>query len=148
MAPVMKSLSHRHDYILDWLICNPHRSQRECARELGYTEAWLSQIINSDLFQAEYKKKCRERGLVAVHSIANQMTSAASLALERSIEILSNGTASERFIGDTRDSLLDRLGFGKTQDDEPDRHLHIHVDAAEVERARERCQVVESPQKS
>lgn len=48
----LKSLNHRHHAIMDWMLANPHRRLGECAQELGVTQAWLSTVINSDLFKA------------------------------------------------------------------------------------------------
>lgn len=48
----IKKLSHRHLAIMDWLLANPREKLSECAAHFGVSQAWLSTVINSDLFKA------------------------------------------------------------------------------------------------
>ena len=52
----LKKLSHRHQAIAEWLLANPDKNLATCASELGYTQAWLSTIVNSQMFKAFYAK--------------------------------------------------------------------------------------------
>lgn len=40
-----------YDAIIDQMLANPLRTQRELARLVGYTESWFSRLIASDSFQ-------------------------------------------------------------------------------------------------
>jgi hypothetical protein len=109
-ATQLNRLNHRHEGLLNWLILNPSKSQNDCARELGYTPAWVSQVINSDMFQALYKERCAECGILAVHTITAQLAGATSIALEKTIEKLQNGP-SERFLGEALRTCLTSMGY-------------------------------------
>ena len=50
MAEIAR-LNTTHEMLMNWLVCNPEKSLRECADHFGYTQSWLSQIIHSDIFQ-------------------------------------------------------------------------------------------------
>ena len=137
-------LNHHHDAIAEWLVANPDKTQGACAAEFGYTEAWMSMIVNSDMFQVLYQAICEERKQLAVHTISAKMNNATALALDRTIEMLEPGKAvSERFLLDTQNSLLDRLGFsGKAERVELHEHRHVHVlTGEEIVAARERALV-------
>jgi hypothetical protein len=53
----VKRLSHRHKRVLDFMIRNPEMKLGDVADALNYTQPWISTIVNSDLFQAEYDKR-------------------------------------------------------------------------------------------
>ena len=135
-APTLNHLSHRHDAIINWLVMHSDRTQNDCAAYFNYSASWLSTIINSDVFQAAYKARCEELGEMAIHSTHNKLAGIAGLAMEKTIERL-NANPSERFITETRDSALDRLGLSPKKDvSDPMKHLHIHVDAQALRDAR------------
>lgn len=52
----LKNLAPRHEEIVNWLLTNPEKSLLECARTYHVTQAWLSCIVHSDIFQARYQK--------------------------------------------------------------------------------------------
>lgn len=140
MAEVAK-LNHRHEQIVNWLICNPHKSQGDCAKHFNYTQPWLSQVIHSDVFQARYQQRCKEVGVVAIHSIATKLNTVAALTLDKVRERLEAGVASERFLGDAMTNTLKMLGYGSPEravpGDQPAQHNHLHVHADDIQRARE-----------
>lgn len=43
---------YTHDSMIDLILTNPVVSQGELAAHFGYTQAWVSRIMNSDAFQA------------------------------------------------------------------------------------------------
>ena len=103
---------------MQWLVLNPTRTQGDCARELAYTEPWLSTIINSDMFQAEYKSRCKEAGTIATHTIQSKLGGIAAKVLERIEEKLDEeglNAPTERFLGDTANMALDKLGYGSAK---------------------------------
>lgn len=137
--PEIKRVSYRHDGIINWLIANPHRTLGECAFEHGYTQAWLSCIVHSDMFQALYQERAQALGVEVVHSVKNLMTRVAVHALERTEEML-YAEPSERFVGDTRDNMLQMLGFVKARPETAQhQHMHVHVPGELLEEARERA---------
>lgn len=107
---MIQRLSHTHEAIMLWLVLNPTRTQRECAKELGYTEGWLSQVINSDMFQAEYKQRCREANVIATHTMQAKLGAVTAKIIDR-IDAQLDKEPSERFLVDTANMALERLGY-------------------------------------
>lgn len=105
-----KSLSIRHDLIMNWLIANPHLSQRECAAFFGVSETWLSIIIHSHAFQARLAEKQRELFSATVASIRDKLESVAHISLDRLAEVISESDDPE-YILDAADRALHRLGY-------------------------------------
>lgn len=56
----LKDTSYTHDFLIDRIIANPAMDQRELAKELGYSEGWISQIMASDSFQAAFERRKEE----------------------------------------------------------------------------------------
>jgi transcriptional regulator with XRE-family HTH domain len=48
-------LRNRHFAVMDCLMAHPDWTQKEVAEALGYSESWLSQMVNSSLFQTAFK---------------------------------------------------------------------------------------------
>lgn len=51
---------YSHDAMIDMIVANPWISQGELARNFGYTEGWVSQVIASDAFQARLAERKNE----------------------------------------------------------------------------------------
>lgn len=110
----VQRLNHRHDAIITWLIENPQRKLGECAKELGYTQTWLSIVVHSDLFQLEYQRLARERGEIAVHSSAARLGRIADLgmaAIERRLELDGEKPVGDSLLLGATNSALEKLGF-------------------------------------
>lgn len=45
-------VKYSHDAMIDMLIANPMLSQGQIAQQFGYTQAWVSRVMNSDAFLA------------------------------------------------------------------------------------------------
>lgn len=108
----LKKLNHRHDQIAEWLVINGDKTLTQCARHFKYSISWMSQVVNSDMFQALYVGLCRERQVAAVHSISSKMNSVAGMALDKIVENLANETMLPGQYLETASSMLDRLGYG------------------------------------
>lgn len=51
-ALAIKRVSYSHDAFIDVLIAEPAISQGELAQRFGYTQTWVSRVMNSDAFLA------------------------------------------------------------------------------------------------
>ena len=148
--PEIQNIRYTHEAIAEWLVANPMGSQGECARFFGYSEPWLSQVIHSDAFQVYYRKLADARGAVATHGIGEKINALAAMALDKAMERLQI-TPSDQFVLDTTEVALKSLGYlgsngnsnGRTQ--EPAQHLHVHVDAEMLVKAREAAATRFSP---
>lgn len=93
--PAIAEVRWHHDAIIDEMIANPAQSQGELARKFGFTQSWMSIIVNSDAFKhrlAERKAEIIDPRIAAewedkVHGVANR-------ALDRLMEKLDNPAAS------------------------------------------------------
>jgi DNA-binding MarR family transcriptional regulator len=58
-ANALARVKYSHDAMIDLLIANPAISQGQLAQEFGYTQAWVSRVVNSDAFLARLaERKC------------------------------------------------------------------------------------------
>ena len=48
----LQKIRYTHDAMIDLMIMRPEISQGDLANIFGFTEGWVSQVINSDMFQA------------------------------------------------------------------------------------------------
>jgi hypothetical protein len=137
-AKPIAQLNHRHQQLINWLILNPDKTLTQCARELKYTQASLSRIIHSDMFQEMYRARAEEAGALASHTIVDKLKGVAALALERAQDILVQPEPSERFVGDTLRTTLGALGYGPSNGTHEEKHVHLHLTPQDLEAARAR----------
>lgn len=109
-APGPKRVSITHEGIINWLIENPGRPQRDCALFFDVTQAWLSTIIHSDAFQERLRQRQDEIAALVGVGIQAQLRGGAAIALERLTEKLTVCDDRE-FLLDATDKLFHRLGF-------------------------------------
>ncbi len=108
----LKRYTRRHEELLLYMALNPHKTQREVARELGLTEAWVSIIANSNIFQ-ERVRKMRDTYEGTVFANVQEKTQAAcDLALNRLLESLDTDDVPPGFALDAATKLLDRIAGG------------------------------------
>lgn len=56
----IKRVDYTHDAMIDLIIANPTATNKELATNFGFTEQWISRVINSDAFQARLEERKRE----------------------------------------------------------------------------------------
>lgn len=76
---------YSHEAMVDMIVSNPWISQAELARNFGYTEGWVSQVIASDAFQAFLEKR---KGDLIDPAIRATIEERFKGLIARSIEIL------------------------------------------------------------
>lgn len=89
--PEIAKVRYTHDAMIDLIIERPEISQRQLAQEFGFTESWVSIVINSDAFQerlAHRKAVLVDPRLVA--SIEDRLDSLARRSLDKLLERLDN----------------------------------------------------------
>ncbi len=87
-APTIKRMTYRHHRLLDFMIRNPHMKLGEIADHLNYSQAWVSIIINSDLFKAAYQARRNSFEMVDHTVLSDKITKLANLGLDGMIETL------------------------------------------------------------
>lgn len=87
----IKEVKWFHDAIIDEMIANPAQSQGELARKFGYTQAWMSIMVNSDAFRHRLQERKAE--IVDPRLLAeweDRVNGIAHRALDRIMEKLDN----------------------------------------------------------
>lgn len=89
-----------------WVLMHPQKTQREIARDLGYTEAWLSTLMASDIFKdrmAEMQDTYHSTVFLGIRSRAEMV---ATLALNRMEEALTGDDVSPGYALEAATKLL------------------------------------------
>lgn len=90
----IKELSITHESLMDWLILNPEKSLRDCATVFGYTQAWISSIVNSGAFQARLAEKQKEITSAVALDLPRRLQTVAHIAIDNlTRELEKNGDA-------------------------------------------------------
>ena len=96
---------------MDWMLENPGGALRDCAVYFGYTQAWVSTVIHSDIFQAKLRERRGDIEAVVAADIPAKLRAVADIALEKlAAQLESSDNAG--FIHETADMVLNRLGYG------------------------------------
>lgn len=103
-------ISYSHEALVNWLLVNPDRPLRDAAAYFGYTQAWLSTIIHSDVFQAKLLQRQNAVFASIAADLPAKLGAAAHIALERMTEKLTT-TDDPRYLLDATDKLLHRMGY-------------------------------------
>jgi len=93
VVPTLQKVRYTHEALIDVIIANPAISQRELSKHFGFTEAWMSIIINSDAFQtrlAERKGQLVDPKILA--SIEDRLEALGKRSLDKLLERVDNGT--------------------------------------------------------
>ena len=144
MATELKSLSYRHQALLNWMLANPHRQLREAAIELNYGRQYIHILVHNDLFQQAYKEACKEAGKEAVFvgaQITDKLNSLAHRALDEVDRRLEENELESRELLTAAKLSLTALGYINPKGYSTDLHVHSHlqVDVSIINEARERA---------
>jgi hypothetical protein len=107
----IQSISFTHEALINWMIANPERKLRDCAAYFGYTQAWLSCIIHSDIFQAKLAERQNEVFTLVAQDIPDKLRGCADIALEK-LAIKLEETEDAKYVLDAADKLLSKMGYG------------------------------------
>lgn len=58
--PLVQKMNRRHFGLLDYMAFNPGVTNRELAAKFDFNESYISQLLRSDLFQMEYRRRRQE----------------------------------------------------------------------------------------
>jgi hypothetical protein len=114
-ANAIDRVKYSHDAMIDLMIAQPFVTQGELAKHFGYTQAWVSRIINSDAFQA--RLALRKEDLIdptIVASIDEKMRAVASKSLDVVLEKLSTVQSFDQGLK-AFETVSKALGYGARQ---------------------------------
>lgn len=106
----IQSISHMHDQIMNWLIANPEKLLRDCARHFNITQAWLSIVIHSDVFQAKFRERQDYVFRAVAADVPEKLRAAASMVTDQLMEQLENNRDKDYTL-DAFDKILHRAGY-------------------------------------
>jgi hypothetical protein len=91
----IQKVRYTHDAMIDQIILNPSVSQGELARHFGFSQGWVSIMINSDAFKERLaERKAEIVDPVLRTQLEEKLKGAANRALDKLLERLDNpGTA-------------------------------------------------------
>lgn len=115
-ALAIDRVKYTHDAMIDMLLANPVISQGELASRFGYTQAWVSRVMNSDAFQArlaERKTELVDPGLAA--TIDERLRAVATKSLDNVLEKLTNNPTNGDFSLKVMEVATKALGYGARQ---------------------------------
>lgn len=88
-AGALARVHYNHDAMIDLMISNPAVSQGELAKHFGYTQAWVSRVVNSDAFLARLAERKKDLVDPAIaFSLDEKFRSLADTALDVVMEKL------------------------------------------------------------
>ncbi len=132
----IKSVRPWHEQIVDWMLQNPHLTQGQCALYFDKTEAWLSSVINSDLFREYKSRRFTQHHENVSHSVIEHVSGLAGLSLE----VLRERIQDERddiplgIVLDSATLMLKSMGYGpKPTAAAPAATIHLNVNGASAE---------------
>lgn len=104
--------NYTHDYLIKSIIANPAMDQKDLAKSLGYSEAWISMIFASDAFQAKFAE-AQEKMVDPVmrHSLEHQFKALclqSAAVLQRKLEATQSPELAHKILETTSKAL----GFG------------------------------------
>lgn len=107
----LAKLSHKHLQIMEWLLANPQKPLKKCAEHFGITQPWLSSVINSDLFRAEYLARVdmlRQRHDL---KLLDEMGGVITLGAEKMKEHLQSEDCTPETVNNYTKTALEALGY-------------------------------------
>lgn len=107
----LKTLRPKHHAIMDFLLANPKIPYSAVATEFNVTQAWLSTVVNSDVFQAQLRSR---RSLMDDHvnrDIVSRLHTIAKKGLEEMECMLDDEEVSSATKLDVAKTSLTALGY-------------------------------------
>ena len=111
----IKRVRYSHDAMIDLLVAEPTVKQNDLAAIFDRTPCWISQVINSDAFQARLEE--RRTALIdptIVASIRERLQAVADISLQKVLEKVGSPIqiVSDDFLLKTAEFATKALGYG------------------------------------
>lgn len=110
-TPQLKSLRPHHHAIMDYILANPTDNYGSVARAFKVTQAWLSTVINSDLFQQQLQERRALLDKQVNDSIMSKLQKMAEKGLDNLLDAQDDEEVSVAVQHDITKTALSALGF-------------------------------------
>lgn len=117
-AMSIKNIRQKHEAIIDYMIANPDAKQGKIAQEFGFTQSWLSIVMNSDAFKSRLAEKNEEVFREIVIPLREKLEGVAHRAVEKLGEKV-NDSQDAKFLLEAADKTLHRLGYAPNKGPDP-----------------------------
>lgn len=118
-APTMGNVakvSYTHADMIDFIIANPAVKQMDLAMRYGYSQGWVSNIMASDAWQAQYAKRREEvLGPVLAHTAKERMEALVLRSQEVLMAKLESPTVADATVLKAMELGARSLGMGAQQ---------------------------------
>ena len=149
MAEVqIRSLSHRHQEIADWLFAHPQvKNLQHLCNEMNITRPWLSVVMRSDVFQEYFQRRRREYEQDLQGRLALRQLDISLKALDKLEDILASDEVDDRLVLDIAQKTAENCGFGPSRHrttviKEQTQEITRSVDAGTLAQARETIRLI------
>ncbi len=112
--PAPKQMRWYYSAIIDWMLANPGKPLSECAAHVHKSQAWLSTIINSDMFKAALA--ARKEAFQQQHDmlLLDRTAKVAAKSMDLILDVMEKkkDTVPIDVLAKIGDGALQRLGYG------------------------------------
>lgn len=131
----IQKLNWKHQQILDLLVENPDMKQKDVAKTTGMSQSWISTVMGTDLFRAEY---ARRRGLLVAAQneiITDRLRDNVAKGVARMGRIVDNDESSDATAVNATKTMFAALGFGaknSTTNITHNNNTQVNADKAQI----------------
>lgn len=143
----LQSVNQWHHRIIELMLHDATLNQQARATALGVTQAWLSQVESSDMFQDELARAREAHRELLSYTTIERTRAAADLALDTISEKITRERTNLGLteLSNTATDMMKMLGYGEPKNGSGGAHqvnVAVAVDAGLLERARARMRAV------
>ena len=151
-ATAIAKVNPWHQRFAEWLILHGNAPgwQGRAAAHFKVTQAWLSQVYNSDAFQDHFTRLSHGHSEALLHTIRDKVHGAADQAISELAKRLEESpeTFNNNLLVETTDTLLRRAGYGLAERAATPGGVVVNlglVTKTDLENARQQMRVVPAP---
>lgn len=104
-------INYHHEAIADAMIACPQKTQGQIAKELGYTQSWLSTVVNSSMFRAYLSQRRAEYNEALADKTQRRLFEVGLKAVDEVEAALESDELDPNFALDAMDKALQRAGM-------------------------------------
>lgn len=135
-----QKFNRRHQTLLMAVLLWPDKTQREISKMVGMTEAWVSTVLNSDMFREQLARVEGEFSGALLCSMREKAQAVMSMGMDRLMERMALGADKTEVIAGVVDKMNSIAQPSAAP--VPANHLHVNISANDLAAAREAMRTV------